>query len=420
MNAKQFLLCSINIKDKKVWSELITATGSMNEKELLVDGWELFNEEQVRYNESSVHDFNYRNSLLYSRNFSLLSSTVINHSESLTKEFESISVNHRDVTLIVDYHGNFLFIIAYQAIMKQDADVSDAIKSFFRNRSIIDNVGDRDWYNQTEQAVKLEVAKYVNKVLEASKLNPDKIELNPDAAFPLFMSDAATQVNLQDLFNNEENIKQRSERNPLSEDYDGSFFHVGWNYTLAINYPREVNEHIFSLMTKMQMSYYKFRYYKDYFDEAFNDLFKNAQNIDSDKVDFFDRIQLNYFDFLSNYYKFKLGLFPKFYDEMDRVEKLWHMDKDMELMDKTFNAQAEFVNKKYNEISQEINDKQNQALNIIAFVQIIAFLSVIYDSIMFEAAKPTFFWVSLLSVVLLLVILVIRYIRIGKVRKLSK
>ena len=173
-------------------------------------------------------------------------------------------------------------------------------------------------------------------------------------------------------------------------------------------------------MTKMQMSYYKFRYYKEYFNEAFNDLFKNARKIDSEKVDFFDRLQLNYHDFVTNYYKYKLGLFPKFNVEMDKVEKLWHMDKDMELMEKTFTAQADFVKKKYNDITKEVNDKQNRALAIIALVQVVAFLSVIYDCVELKDKYNNLFWASLAFVTIILVTLIVRHCRIENIRNLSK
>lgn len=419
MNARQFLLCSIDIKDKKIWSELITATGSMREQELLAGGWEFFNEDHFHYDESTDHDFNYRNALRYARNFNLLSSTAIDQTETFSRKLENLTVNGRDASLIVDYHGNFLFIVCYRITPDPNSNVQNVIESLFRNRSVVNNVGDHDWYNRTEQAIKKEVAMYVNKILGAGDLSAERIVLNPDAAFPLFISEADASENIHDLFYNEENIEQRSRKSPLSQDYDGSYFHVGWNYTLALGFPREVNEHIFSLMTKMQMSYYKFRYYKDYFNETFNDLFKNARNIDSKKVDFFDRLQLNYHDFITNYNKFKLGLFPKFHVEMDKVEKLWHMDKDMDLMEKIFAAQAEFVNKKYNDINQEINDKQNQALTIIAFVQVIAFLSVIYDSVELKEKDINLFWVSLAFVITILVTLIARHYHIGNSRKLS-
>lgn len=420
MNARQFLLCSIDIRDKKIWSELITAAGSMGKTGLLADDWELFNEDQFRYDESSDLDFNYRSALRYARNFHLLSSTAIDQTETFTRKLDSITVNGRDASLIVDFHGNFLFIIGYQVTLNPSSNVQNAIESLFKNRSVINNLGDRDWYNRIEKNVRIEVARYVNKILGASELSPDRIDLNPDAAFPLFISEAEASEKLHDLFYNEENMEQRSVKSLLSQDYDGSYFHVGWNYTLALKFSREVNEQIFSLMAKMQMSYYKFRNYKDYFNEAFTDLFKNASNIDLEKVDFFDRLQLNYHDFLTNYYKFKLGLFPKFNVEMDKVEKLWHMDKDMELMDKAFTAQTEFVNKKYHDINQEINDRQNQALTIIAFIQVIAFLSVIYDSVELKKNYPHLFWVSLALVITILVTLVVRHFSIGNGRKPSK
>lgn len=418
MNARQFLLCSVNIRNKKAWSEFSIATAAKRKAELLLSDWEPLDEEHLRYKESVVRDFCYRDALRYARNFHLLSCKTINHAEILSREIGCLTLTGRDVSLIVDTHGNFLFIICYQLTSRPETNALDAIDTLFKNRSVIDNIGDRDWYIETQCSVKTEIARYVNKALGTNELSADKIELNSDAAFPLFVADAEGPANFGSLFSNEENIEQRTENSPLSRDYSGSYFHIGWNYTLVLGFPREVNEHIFALLTKMQMSYYKFRYYKEHFEETFNDLFRNEQMIDSSKVDYFDRLQLNYRDFLSNYYKFKLGLFPKFYTEMDRVEKLWHVDKDMELMSGTFAAQAEFVNKKHSDISQKTERKQNQALNVIALLQILAFMSVIYDSLQFKGQWPALFNSAVAFIALSLTIIVWHYLDILRIVKI--
>jgi hypothetical protein len=419
----QFLLCSVDIKDKKIWSELITATGGKNENAHNSDGWELINQDHYNYKENSEFDFNYRIALSHARNFQILLSKTIEHSEPFSKELDAVYVNHRDASLIVDYHGNFLFIICYRATLKSGVDVNKSVNNFCANRSVIDNIDDNDWYRQMVQSVKCEVAKYVNKVLGRDglgrdglgreELDPAKIDIKTDAAFPLFFSEAIKSENLNDQFRNEENKRQRSEISLLSEDYEGSYLHVGWNYTLALRFPQEVNENIFVIMTKMQMSYYNIRFYKRYFNQAFNDIFENTKYIDSDKVDFFDRLKFNYNDFLANYYKFKRGLFPKYNEEMEKVEALWSINKDMDLMEKMFMTQAEFVNKKYSEINQAISERQRRTLNLIALAQVMSFLTVIHDSIEFESKTPDLFFLSLASVSLLLVAIVLMHYKIG-------
>jgi len=137
---------------------------------------------------------------------------------------------------------------------RTEDNILRTIKSLFKGRSIIENIGDSEWINQVNHDVKKEVVHYVNTVLGKDSLNINRVELSTDAAFPLFVSEVKSEEAFSDLFANEENSEQRSKTNVLSEDYTGSYFHVGWNYTLALGFPTEVNDQIFSLMAKMQMS----------------------------------------------------------------------------------------------------------------------------------------------------------------------
>lgn len=137
---------------------------------------------------------------------------------------------------------------------------------------------DSDWYLNFARQVKCEIVEYANSITKSENLLASEVELNPDAAFPLFYSDAPALPSLPDLFKNEESLEQRTRSNPLSAEYEDSFFHVGWNYILALKFPINVNENIFAIMSKMQMSYYKFRYYKEYFNGVYTDILKNAEN----------------------------------------------------------------------------------------------------------------------------------------------
>lgn len=419
MIARQFLLCSINIKNKNIWSELINNSESIKEKDIAAKNWTLKKQNDLSYSESSSlgdSSLDYRQALEKTRNLDLLWNSKVETSSSLQKPFKQFLITQRDSSLVVDYHGNFLLIMGYTIEYNND-DEQELIAALFKNRAVIDNVNDRDWFATHEANVKQEVVEYVNTFTQKEKLTPENIELNPDAAFPLLYSSSPASKNLPNLFKNEESLEQRTKQNSLMHDYEKAFFHVGWNYTLASHFPEDVNEHIFSLLTKMQMSYYKLRYYKEYFNVVFNDILKNSEAIDSEQVDFFDKLKLNYNVFLANYYKYKYGLYPKYNEVMNNVERLWNMDKDTEILNQTFNAQTEFVNKKFSETSQRLNDKRNQTLNIIALLQIIAFVSVIYDSLAFKEKWPFEFYTVIVFLVLSVTTAVSLFLSLGVIRK---
>ena len=420
MIGRQFLLCSINIKDKNIWSELINNSESIEEKDLAASDWTLKKDYNFNYCANSPpSEFNYRQALEKARNHDLLWSRKVENSSKMDIRFDKFKITQRDTSLIVDYHGNFLLIIGY-TLSFQTNDVECVIKEVLKNRAVINNLNDGVWFSDFQDQVKDEVLKYVASITKQNNLAADIVELNPDAAFPLFFSDSPSSENLLDLFKNEESLEQRQRKSAISSDYEESFFHVGWNYTLALKFPEDVNEHIFSILAKMQMSYYKFRYYKEYFNDVFSDILKNSEKIDSEKVDFFDKLKLKYNSFLANYFKFKYGLYPKFNEVMDSVEKLWNIDNDTTLLEKTFNAQTEFVNKKYSEINQRLNDKQNQALNIIALLQIVAFISVIYDSFGFQEQWPTGFYTTVVLLVVSVTAALSLYLSVSMVRKKKK
>lgn len=99
------------------------------------------------------------------------------------------------------------------------------------------------------------------------------------------------------------------------------------------------------------------------------------------------------------------------------MEKLWNIDKDTELLEKTFEAQSEFVNKKYSEANKRLNDKQNQALNIIALLQVAAFVSVIYDSLTFKEKWPTEFYTVLSLISISVVGVISLYVSFGLIKR---
>ncbi len=420
MNLNQFLLFSIQIDDKHVWSEFVSAMGKRQEAELLMDDWESFDKTKLNYTESEQQAFDYKEALQSARNIAFLNNKSAYESVAFERMIGDISLSGRESSLLVDLYGNFIFVIKYDAVIADDSPLNDAVKAIFSGRNVINNFADGEWFSQMQTIVPEHVSAYVNHILGEQKLSQQQVTLNPDAAFPLLFSDAKASTELNELFANEENVVQINEKNYLASGYDNAFFHVGWNYTLAANFPKEVNENIFVVMTKMQMSYYKFRHFKEFFEENFDSFYKDSYEIDSEKVDFFDRLQLRYYGFVSDYYKFKLGLFPKYHDEMDKVEKLWHIDQEMELMDKTFAAQSEYVNKRYNALIQDVNDKQNQSLNFIALLQIAAFISVLYDSFKFSQEWPLSFTIVLFVVIFVLAIATSLYFSIKRMKNQKK
>lgn len=168
------------------------------------------------------------------------------------------------------------------------------------------------------------------------------------------------------------------------------------------------------------MSYYTFRYYKEYFEEAIGDLADGADCINHEVVDFFDRLKIGYQGFLSQYTKFKLGLYPKYYAEFEKIEALWHIDKDIQLISELLTSQTEFVNKRHTHLTEKINWRQQQTLGLIALLQLLAFMSVFFDSYQFLQADRTWFGISAFAVTFVLLAALISYARTLSVQGRSR
>lgn len=401
-----FLLCSVKIKEPKKWTHLITAAGA--------ESFESAQGLWRRLSGSPGHpahaerDINYRSAIEQARNFSPFLCVQLDESSRCEKSCDKLSISRREASLIRDEHGNFLLILGYALAFEAQSDHS-VIAGLFKNRSVIENIGEAAYFQGLQDRAQGAVSAYADSVLGQGHLSPDDIQLDADAVFPLLLPQFPAPSGLDSLFQKEENRLQREEKSLLADDYPGSFFHVGWNYALAQNFPREVNEQIFVLMAKMQLSYYAFRYYKEYFEEATRDVARSTAVIDYEVVEFFDQLRIGYQGFLSQYTKYKLGLYPKYYAELEAVEKLWHMDKDIQWISDLFMAHAEFVNKKHEDLNQRINLRQQKTLGFIAIMQVLAFMSVFFDSYQFLNSDITWFSIAGFVVVSGLLILTIVY-----------
>lgn len=413
-HSRLFLLCAVDIKDQKAWADL-TTKAAIQADSLFENTWKKLDRATCKYHESPESDFDFRQALDEARNFAPSLNRQIDASEVLNKTCHGIDIKQRDSALIMDEHGHFLFILSYQ-LSFDSQDALPAIHRLFRNRSVIDNLGQGDFFREMQKQVAQEIVNYVNRLAAPKTLSPDNVELNANAVFPLLFSDTSAPENIQALFKNEENKAQRMESSPLGADYDGAFFHVGWNYTLALRFPREVNEQLFVILTKMQLSYYVFRHYKEYFEKTIKDLAKTSEAIDYEVVAFFDRLRIGYQGYFSQYAKFKLGLYPKYFVELEAVEKLWHVDRDIDLMSELFATQTEFVNKKHRDLTDRINLQQQRTLGAIAILQILALMSVSYDAFQFfsTAEARIYAQASTVLVVLGLILSVVSYLRAKK------
>ncbi|MBS1140469.1 MAG: hypothetical protein H6R13_1922 [Proteobacteria bacterium] len=421
--ARLFLLWSIRIKKKKEWADL-TSCAVANPTGPAANLWRKMDVVSCKYQESSDKGLDYRSALDQARNFSPFVSRSIDEFDSLEKNCAGVLISGRDISLIRDEHGNFLLILAY-SLSFEISNALSAVSRLFKNRGVLENLGEAEVFEKAQALAKAEIALYAEGLLGEPCLSLEDIELHADAAFPLLISECPAPANIESLFLNEENKVQRTEKSPLALDYESSFFHVGWNYTLAFSLPREVNEQVFVIMAKMQMSYYTFRYYKEYFEEAISDLADSADYIDHEVVDFFDRLKIGYQGFLSQYTKFKLGLYPKYFAEFEKIEALWHIDKDIQLISELLTSQTEFVNKRHSLLAERLSTRQQKTLALIAMLQVLAFMSVFFDSYQFLQADSRWFGISVFAVVCFLVAALVRYggapsMEVGKRLRMAK
>lgn len=182
--------------------------------------------------------------------------------------------------------------------------------------------------------------------------------------WPMIISDNLNIKNPKNIFLKDEKLEKISEKKS-----DGWFFHLWWNYGLSLNNTIDFNSNIVSMLTVLQMNYYKIRFYKLYFRDRLR-ISAKKRKVHLKEIKNLNKMTIIYHNILLTYKTLKSSFPPKIHAEFCLIESKWNIDDDLVLIDHAIVMQESYLAKQY-QINAEITNKYlNYSLSFIAFIQI--------------------------------------------------
>lgn len=307
-------------------------------------------------------------------------------------------------SLIVD--DNLKFLVAFEIECTGYADAGTFIVESLKNRAPIENLGLSAWSDEVLEQAKAAALEIVGKCTHSMGLS---VLLGgsfvPDSFYPLVVSDEAAQGGMSELFSNEESGLERT-NSALCGDHQDAFVRIGWNYALSMGLnDATANLKIISFLLFLQSYYYQMRFYKLYFLKKLEDLITQKE-ISKAESEMFAGLKISYHKFTLHFMNYKTGLNPKYYSEFEKVETLWHLNDDMEIIDRAFEIQNERADKLYQATVEKDNDTQNLALKLITVLQIFGIYSIYYDGLQLAKEPISYFQGATLLAVIVSVVIV--------------
>jgi hypothetical protein len=307
--------------------------------------------------------------------------------------------------LFSDKNFNFFIIYDFKFNIKEKKNIDNYLNHILFNRNIFERLKLETFQEDVKNKSLEIINKLLKKLLHLKEKSSNILKFTVDSNYPFIILNGMTLKNPTEIFKNEEDIIQRSRKSEICTDYgDESFLHIGWNYTLISNLPKNINQKLFCMMVTLQINYYQIRFYKLYFQNKIKHISSQALVSEKD-IQTFDKLKISYHKYFLDYRTYKSGLYPKMYKEFVMVEELWHMHDDIDFIDKTFDVQKEYINKTYQIATEKNNRKINAALSIIAFLQIAAIYGIVKDSLELKEKYLIEHTYTNYSVILILIIL---------------
>lgn len=321
------------------------------------------------------------------------------------RELSRMSAEGRSAvaSLIVD--DNLKFLVALEIECTGYADAGAFIVESLKNRSPIENLGLSGWSGEALDQAKTAALEIVGKCTRSIGLSvPLGASFVPDSFYPLVISDEAAQRDMTELFSNEESTQERI-NSPLCGDYQDAFLRIGWNYALSMGLnDATANLKIISFLLFLQSYYYQMRFYKLYFLNKLEDMITQKE-MSKAESEMFAGLKISYHKFTLHFMNYKTGLNPKYYSEFEKVEALWHLNDDMEIIDRAFEIQNERADKLYQATIEKDNETQNLALKLITVLQIFGIYSIYYDGLQLAKEPISYFQGATLLALLISVVI---------------
>jgi len=379
--------------------------------------WECLDKEDAYMNNISGN-LDIKDSILRERNLNpQMYKNLIN---PLKLKYKTFSLN-LDAKLIVNEKHNFLIIFEFIFTDLDFEDCDNFIKNIMHDRNLFEETNTKDFYSKVQMKSMHIINNIITKVLNSNRTFISEKNFTIDSSYPLiFINEFKHNNDLSQLFSNEEDIEQRSTSALITKEYKNSFIHIGWNYGILKDIPKNVSQKYLCMLIFLQLTYYLLRFYKNYFQKRIQTL-SNKHIFNEEEVKKFDKLKILYHKEYLGYKTYKSGLFPKYYKEFINIEILWHMEEDTSFIEKTFEVQNEYINKHFQLETDKTNRNLNYGIAIIGLIQIFAIYGIFNDYVSLKKDANYFNYLDYattsITTIIIIVILFIGFIYIQGKRK---
>ncbi len=293
-----------------------------------------------------------------------------------TYEQHQLEINSK---LIVNEQHNFLMLFEFNFTNLNFQECSSFVKKVMNNRDVFSTTNTRSYYDKVKNKSLSIINGIIKNILNTTNFLIDKNNFTMNSNYPLiFINGFSEDKSLPHLFAHEENSEQRNTSLLITNEYANSFVHIGWNYGIVKDLPKNLSQKYLCMLIFLQLTYYQLRFYKNYFQKRIQNL--SAQETFQEKeIKNFDKLKILYHKEYLGYKTYKSGLYPKLYNEFNNIEILWHMDEDTSFIEKIFEVQNEYINKHFQLATDKTNRNLNYGIAIIGLIQIFAIYGIFND-----------------------------------------
>lgn len=296
----------------------------------------------------------------------------------VSKEYKTSLLNI-NCKLIVNEQHSFLILFEFNFTNLDFNDCNTFITDLMGHRNLFKKTNTVDFYNETKIKSMNIINDIIKKILNNDTLLLSEKNFTINSNYPLiFINGFNKNNNLSKLFSFEEDIEQRNTSALIAQEYENSFVHIGWNYGIIKDVPKNVSQKYLCMLIFLQLTYYSLRFYKNYFQTKIQTL-SNKHTFNEEEIKNFDRLKILYHKKSLGYKTYKSGLFPKYYKEFTNIEILWHMEEDTSFIEKTFEVQNEYINKHFQLETDKTNRNLNYGIAVIGLIQIFAIYGIFND-----------------------------------------
>lgn len=336
---------------------------------------------EVFYSESctdpDVSEISVERAINMAREFSMCS--VKNFSEAYhptEQDRSNFHIASCQANLLYDSHA--FFAIVYDITLTYEAGESEnsIISAIFSNRDILGNLEITEYVNNCRM---LAIEKIYGILQEVGlDIKPGTIQFKDDSTLPFILFSSSFEVD-RSLFKNEEVVSTIGESNHITSDYAGSFFHPGWNYTVACGLPYEVLVNLVQMMIRAQSFFFSLGYMKSYYTEELGRTIKEKNSVEEFHVGTAEDIQLAFYKLLAQFNSYKNMIFPKYHKEFCALMDRWHCDDDIDDIKSYIGLDLQSKERIHSKKIEKQNDRQNNALAFIALIQLISIYGAFAD-----------------------------------------